>query len=134
MKNMKQQAQKGFTLIELMIVIAIIGILAGVALPVYQDYIKKADGSAAIATLSNSKTRVTEVWNVDASLGCTDAKGDIANCTGAGVLAYTSGGVTATLTPTTNGQNGSISWACALSGANAVSVKNCAASAPASSN
>jgi type IV pilus assembly protein PilA len=49
MKNMKQTAQKGFTLIELMIVVAIIAILAAVALPQYQDYTKKASDSACLA-------------------------------------------------------------------------------------
>ena len=56
MKMMKKQAQAGFTLIELMIVVAIIGILAAVAIPAYQDYVAKSKFSAALAEVSPAKT------------------------------------------------------------------------------
>ena len=58
MKMMKQQAQAGFTLIELMIVVAIIGILAAVAIPAYSDYTAKAKASNAIAAADPFKTAV----------------------------------------------------------------------------
>lgn len=55
-------AQKGFTLIELMIVIAIIGILAAVALPAYQDYTARAKLSEAVLAASTCRTTVSEVY------------------------------------------------------------------------
>ncbi|EMT6017378.1 pilin [Neisseria gonorrhoeae] len=54
--------QKGFTLIELMIVIAIVGILAAVALPAYQDYTARAQVSEAILLAEGQKSAVTEYY------------------------------------------------------------------------
>ena len=88
MKRSMQMAQKGFTLIELMIVVAIIGILAAVALPAYQDYTVRAKMSEAILAASGCRTSITETvqstsgstlptnnaWGCEA--GITDASGN----------------------------------------------------------
>ena len=59
---MKRRVQSGFTLIELMIVVAIIGILAAVALPAYQDYTKRAKVTEIILAASACRTTVSEVY------------------------------------------------------------------------
>lgn len=73
---MTAKQQQGFTLIELMIVVAIVGILASIALPAYQDYTKRSKISEVMLAASHCRTAVTEVYQSTPSGSLTPGNGD----------------------------------------------------------
>jgi type IV pilus assembly protein PilA len=118
--------QKGFTLIELMIVVAIIGILAAVALPAYQDYTIRAKVSELILAASGFRTAVTERAQTDATManagqglsvtvvgkvtGGTVTQTGTIMISGNGASTSVGTAVTVTLTPTYTA--GTVTWTC----------------------
>lgn len=116
-----KKVQQGFTLIELMIVVAIIGILAAVALPAYQDYTTRAKVTEVILAASSAKNAVAEAAQVNAAI---PAALEIATQSSTFVtsVAYASGVITATaaaplsgtitMTGTFNSGTGQVTWVC----------------------
>ncbi len=79
---MKKQIQQGFTLIELMIVVAIIGILAAVAIPAYQDYTAKAQASEGFTLVGGLKTPIAEAMGSAGIAGCVLPTGAVSSGNG----------------------------------------------------
>ena len=123
-----KRLQKGFTLIELMIVVAIIGILAAVALPAYQDYTVRAKVSELLLAAGNAKTTITENMqnngtnagaNAGASIetsgkvvsGSTVSTTGVITMVGNNTATSTGSNVTVILTPTLQA-DGKVTWSC----------------------
>jgi type IV pilus assembly protein PilA len=126
---MKRTLQKGFTLIELMIVVAIIGVLAAVALPAYQNYTIRAKVAELVLAASSARTCITEVFqgrangtipsavasdcsiaNIGKVAGATVGSTGVVTVIGSTATSSVGGAVTVTLTPTV--ASGTLTWTC----------------------
>ena len=127
--SMKAQVQKGFTLIELMIVVAIIGILAAMALPAYQDYTKRSHVSEGLSLAAGAKGAVTEYYSDKGQWPTSNTLAGIATASsingnavnsvtvgGSGVITVAFSGTkvapSATLSLSPSNHGGSVAWTC----------------------
>jgi prepilin-type N-terminal cleavage/methylation domain-containing protein len=131
MRNASKSLQKGFTLIELMIVVAIVGILAAVALPAYQDYTIRAQVAELVGLTDGAKVAVTEYYQTKGALPADNDAAGYAGASGkyTASVAIATGVITVTadstnsntaihgkqlkLTPVAGGTNNAIVWTCA---------------------
>ena len=140
---MKRSLQKGFTLIELMIVVAIIGILAAVALPAYQDYTVRAKVSEVILAASSAKTAVAEYAQVNSRMPSDTSAVETQSSTFVGKVEYApvsgsvSQGIITVTTSTKDSKisgktlqmtgtlqdNGQVTWVCAAGATNPIELK-----------
>lgn len=142
-----KKIQQGFTLIELMIVVAIIGILAAIALPAYQDYTIRAKMSEVITGMTPAKTSVSEFYITNGSMPLTAAAGGVntgaqgnyidsiaysrTNATTAKVMAELNATLDATAIPAANdrvamqanGGASGVTWVCGPNNAQGVDPK-----------
>lgn len=130
-----KKTQQGFTLIELMIVVAIIGILAAIAIPAYQDYTRRAQASELISVAAPVKTAVSEFAVVNGSIPAAGSinfssvstdlvsgvtwNGSSIVVTGSGQLSN----LDIILVPTLNA--GSVTWDCSASGSVEYAPSSC---------
>ena len=131
-----KRIQQGFTLIELMIVVAIIGILAAIAVPMYLDYTVRAQVASGLVLAGGAKTSVTEYFHDQGAFPANNTQAGLAasttiigqyvsgvEVTGAGLIEVTYGGtevnakiLNAVMTMTPVDSVGSVTWSCAGDG------------------